>query len=209
MPESRSNKASWITTLIVVGILGSAAVSSALLRWLGDWEQHGWGLGLAERIIWGCCLVAALAVILTRVTIFGWSFRSYFRWPSDGVAPDAPMPASRFRPVRAPWPKSAAASFSITVVLVSLTGTAVIAWVVLWILKDVIGDSVYSWVTFILFTAWWVLCVITVLTRVAIFDWQRKRAIESQRHLRDGDTMNHQNQAVVPASGQRDQPDHS
>jgi hypothetical protein len=208
MEDNRSNKAGWITTLIVVGILGSAAVSSTLLRWLGDWEQHGWGLGLAERIVWGCCLVAALAVILTRVTIFGWSFRHYFRWPGDGAAPDGEKPPGRFRPVRAPWPKSAAASFSSTVVLVSLTGTAVIAWAVVWMLKDVIGDWAYWLVTFILFTAWWVLCIAAVLTRVAIFGWQRKRAIETQRPNNNGAPAL-PDQSAVPASGIQERSDHS
>jgi hypothetical protein len=180
MADSRADKSGWITTLIVVLVLGAAAVTSALLRWLGDWEQHGWGLSLAERIVWGCCLVAALAVILTRVTLFGWSFRRYFRWPGDGAAPDADKPVSRFRPVRAPWPKSAVASFSNTVVLVSLTGVAVIAWAVLWMLEDVIGDWVYWLVTFIIVSVWWVLCIAMVLTRLALFAWQKRRAVEAK-----------------------------
>jgi hypothetical protein len=184
MAEHGTNRSGWLTTLFVALFLGAAGVTSALLRWLGDWDAHGWGLGLAERIVWGCCLVAALAVLLTGVTIFGWSFRRYFRWPGDGTPADGRPP--RRRPVRAPWPKSGVASFSITVVLVSLTGLAVIAWAVLWMLKDVIGDWTYWLVTFIVISAWWVLCVATVITRVAIFGWQKRRAIEAKNHGRNG-----------------------
>jgi hypothetical protein len=169
MAERRSNKAGWITTLMVACILGAAAITSTVL---------GWGLSLAERIVWGCCLVAALAVILTRVTIFGWNFRRYFRWPQEGGGPPAPPPPPGVlpRPARAPWGKSGAASFSITVVLVSLTGAAAVALAVLWILRDVLGDWVFWLVFKIIGASWWVLCIATVLVRLAVFRWQMKQA---------------------------------
>jgi hypothetical protein len=175
MAERRSNKAGWITTLIVACILGGAALTSVLLRWLGDWKEHAWGLSLAERIVWGCCLVAALANVLTRVTIFGWNFRRYFRWPQEGGGQPAPPPGVLPRPARAPWGKSGAASFSITVVLVSLTGATAVALTVLWILWDVLGDWVFWLVFKIIAASWWVLCIVTVLVRLAVFRWQMKR----------------------------------
>ena len=79
----------------------------------------------------------------------------------------------------APWEKSAVASFSITVVLVSVTGAAAIAWAVMWILEDVTGTFVYWLVSRIILAVWWVACVIAVLTRVAIFASQKKKASES------------------------------
>src|SRR5262249_42374441 len=80
------------------------------------------------------------------------------------------------RPTAAPWYKSPAASFSITVVMVSITGAVAVATAVLWMLQDVIGDWVFRLVAQILWSTWWVGCVATVLTRVAIFGVQKKRA---------------------------------
>ena len=84
MPEQPSGKAGLITNLVVLALLAGTAIASLCLWYLGDWEGHAWALTLTLRILWGSWIVACLATILTRVTIFGWSFRQYFRWPGDG-----------------------------------------------------------------------------------------------------------------------------
>jgi hypothetical protein len=61
-------------------------------------------------------------------------------------------------------------------VLVSLTGAAAVTTAVLWILEDVIGAFTFWLVSMIIWTAWWVGVIATVLTRVAIFGKQRQRA---------------------------------
>jgi hypothetical protein len=194
MAEPDANRSGWLTTLFVALFLGGAGVTSLLLHWLGDWEAHRWGLELAERIVWGCCLIAALAVVLTGVTIFGWSFRRYFRWPGDG-APDGRRPV-RTRPVRAPWGKSPIASFSTTVILVSLTGTAMIACAVLWMLKDVVGEWTFWLVTGIVVSSWWALCIFTVITRVTLFERERRKTV---RQLAAGGTEGNGSSDGTPA----------
>jgi hypothetical protein len=178
MSIPRSRKAIRILYAIVLALLAGCLVTTALLWWLGDWERHPGGLTLTLRIVWGCWLVVLLSALLTRVTIFGWYFRRYFRWPQEGEAPPVPRPPAVVpdRPVRAPWPKSGAASFSITVVLVSLTGTAAVGTVVMWILEDVTGRWVFWLVTSLIWICWWVGAIATVLTRVAIFGAERQRA---------------------------------
>src|SRR5262245_18074719 len=106
---------------------------------------------MALQIVWGSWIVACLATVLTKVTIFGWTFRKYFRWPGEGRPAGA-----RIRPTRAPWVKSAATSFSFTVAMVSVTGAFAVAWAVMFILKGVIGDWVYWLVSMILGVVWWV-----------------------------------------------------
>src|SRR5438046_2791071 len=135
-------KAGSIASLVVLLLLAGTVIASLCLWYLGDWEEHGWALTLTLRILWGSWIVVCLGTILTRVTIFGWSFRQYFRWPGDGRPPWA-----RFRPSRAPWSKSGKASFSITVAMASLTLGVVVATVVMWILKDKTGDRVF-WLVF-------------------------------------------------------------
>jgi hypothetical protein len=173
MGESQASKAKLISTLVVLALLLGCVVTTLMMWWLGNWEAHRWGLDLALRIVWGCWIVIFLATVLTRVTLFGWSFRNYLRWP-EGLK-TAPPSLPR-RPARAPWPKSPAASFSITVVLVSITGAAAVATAVMWSLEGVTGPWVFTLVTQIIWASWWVLCVAAVLTRIAIFGIQRQKA---------------------------------
>lgn len=161
--------------LIVLGMLGASVLTSLCLWFLGDWDEYGFWLALSLRTVWGCWIIACLATVLTKVTIFGWSFRKYFRWPGEGRPPGA-----RIRPSRAPWVKSAAASFSFTVAMVSVTGAFAIAGAVMFILKGVVGDFAYWLVSTILFIVWWVTMITLVLARVAVFGAQRKKALEAQ-----------------------------
>ena len=172
MPEQRPGKAGLITNLVVLALLAGTAIASLCLWYLGDWERHDWALNLTLRILWGSWIVACLATILTRVTIFGWSFRQYFRWPGDGRPTWA-----RFRPSRAPWSKGGKASFSITLAMALLTLGVAVATVVMWILKDETGEWVFRLVFYILWGSWWVLVITLVLVRVAIFGLQRHKAM--------------------------------
>jgi hypothetical protein len=175
MSQLRYSKAGFILSLIALVLLGGAVVTTALLWWLGDWEAHNFGLKLSLRIVWGCWFLTGLATVLTRVTIFGWSFRRYFRWPAEGAGTEpAPRPANR--PARAPWYKSGTESFFITVFLVSLTGVIVLATAVMWILVDVTGERAFWLVFKILWPSWWVLVMATVVTRVAIFGSRMRKA---------------------------------
>lgn len=172
MTINRPGKAGSISTLVVLAVLACTVVGHVCLYLFGDWEEHGWTLRLTLRILWGAWIVVLLATILTRVTIFGWSFRQYFRWPEGG------RPAwARFRPSRAPWSKSGKTSFSMTVAMVSITGIVAIAMAVMWILEVVTGAWVSWLVIKILFAAWWVLMITLVLVRVAIFGVQRHRTL--------------------------------
>jgi hypothetical protein len=176
--------ASWITNLILGCHALVAAIASLCLWKLGDWENSSttWWLVLTLRIIWGTVVVHVLALSLTRITIIGWYFRRYFHWPES--SPEPPRPPSgpvALRPTRAPWVKSGAYSFSVTVTLVSVTGAVALALVVMWILRELVGDWVYWLVTGILVTVWWVVCITMVVTRVILFDQGRKAArIRSQ-----------------------------
>jgi hypothetical protein len=182
MAEFRSGVTGLVLAVVVFALLGAALVATALLWWLGDWEGHGWALWLTLRIVWGVWLATCLGMVLTRATMFGWYFRRYFGRSEPGAAPpkesEAPT-AERPPPPPPPWPKSGAASFSITIVLTSLTGAAIVATVVLWALRDVLGATVYGWVVGIIWAAWWVLVIATVLTRVAIFGTQKKKAVRA------------------------------
>jgi hypothetical protein len=175
MGKAPSGTAYWVSTLAVLVLLAGALITHAALWWGGNWEAHRWGLTLTLRIVWGCWIVVFLATLLTRTTIFAWYFRRYLRWPPGG-AEAGPPPATLPRPTRAPWVKSGAASFSISVVLVSLTGGCAVATAVMWILKDVTGDWVFWLVFKIIWSAWWVLAMAAVLTRIAIFATHRKKA---------------------------------
>jgi hypothetical protein len=155
-----------ISTLGVIALLVAVAIANACLEWLGNWEEHEFGLTLTQRILWGVGLVALIALILTRVTIFGWSFRNYLRLDEATV----PLPR---RPTAAPWYKSGVTSFAITVFIVSLTGVVAIAIAVLWILEDVIGVDVFWLVFKILGISYWVLLIAAVLTRIILFGKQK------------------------------------
>ncbi|MGL4551116.1 MAG: hypothetical protein ACRC33_08010, partial [Gemmataceae bacterium] len=109
------------------------------------------------------------------VTVFGWSFRRYFRWDGEGdPPPGAP------RPTKAPWYKSPTASFGFTVAIVSVTGAAVIGTVVLYLLMDSVKEDVFWLVVKILWGSWWVVLIALVLARVTIFGIQRRKAVEAE-----------------------------
>jgi hypothetical protein len=179
MGKPKSTIAGQVSTAVVLALFAAAAVTTVVLYWAGDWERHAWGLTLTWRIVWGCWVVIFLVTLLTRVTIFGWTFRRYFPWPAEAPAPP-PTGGVVPRPTRAPWPKSGIESFSITVVMVSLTGAAAIAIAVMWILKDVTGAWVFSLIWKVIGSVWWVLIVSTVVTRVAIFGWHRQQALQHE-----------------------------
>ena len=151
-----------ISTLGVVVLLVAVVIAHVCLRWLGNWEVYEFGLTLTLRILWGVWIVVLFATILTRVTIFGWSFRKYLRLDEAGP----PLPR---RPTTAPWYKSGVTSFAITVFIVSLTGVVAIAWAVLWILEDVIGIEVFWMVFKIIGISYWILFVAAVVTRIILF----------------------------------------
>lgn len=176
MAEHRPGKAGKITNLVVLALLVATAVASLCLWHLGDWKNHAWTLTLTLRILWGIWIVVCLTTILTRVTIFGWTFRQYFRWPEEGRPSWA-----RFRPSRAPWSKSGKASFSMTVAMVSVTGAVAVAVVVMWVLKDITGDGIFWTVFKILGASYWVVMIVLVLVRVAIFGAQRHQALQQRQ----------------------------
>jgi hypothetical protein len=171
-------KAKLISNLAVILLLVATTIATVCLWLFVDREHHGWGLSLTLHILWGCWIVALLATFLTRVAIFGWSFRRYFRWQSEG-----PPPQEAPRPTRAPWTKGSKTSFSITVVLVSLTGATALAVVVLWILlaAEVISPETFRLVGKILGIGYWVGCIAIVLTRIIIFGSQRRKAVEQDK----------------------------
>ncbi|MFO0843212.1 MAG: hypothetical protein U0797_12590 [Gemmataceae bacterium] len=173
MAEQHTINAKWISSIVVLALLAVTGVASAIIWGTGDWEQHAWGLALTLRILWGVWMVIALVTVLTRVTIFGWSFRRYARWAEDN------MPAwTKFRPTKAPWSKSAAVSFSFTVLLTWLTGACLIATAVMWILSEQTGWWVFVLVFKIIWASWWVLMVALVVARNAVFGVQRRKALE-------------------------------
>ncbi|MGL4554305.1 MAG: hypothetical protein ACRC33_24345, partial [Gemmataceae bacterium] len=69
-----------IIGLVVLVLLGGALIAHGLINTLGDWGRHDAELRIAQRIVWAVWALTASSVILTRVTVFGWSFRRYFRW---------------------------------------------------------------------------------------------------------------------------------
>jgi len=172
MADSRSRLATLICTVVVLSLLVSCVITTALLWAFGDWDKHGWGLTLALKIMWAVWLIVLVSTALTYVTMFGWHYRRPRpgEWPaalrrvwSEGVTPPA-------------WFKSSSASFAITVVLVSLFGAAFLASVLLWVIGDWSGGSGPLVLTLkIVWGSWWVLAIATVLVRVAIFGNQWKR----------------------------------
>jgi hypothetical protein len=160
--------AKWIATWVIIALLIATLAVTVCLYVFLDSAEYRWELTLTFRILWGCWIVALLALILTRVTIFGWSFRRYFRW-DEPTPPPNPAP----RPTRAPWDKGARSSFGFTVSMVSVTGACAVAIVVLWILEGVIGSWVFWRLFPIIGIVWWVTVITLVLARIAIFGAQR------------------------------------
>jgi hypothetical protein len=174
MVEDRIPKSRWITSLILFLHLLANLIATACLWWWGNWEEYGWALSLTLRILWGVWIVHLLALVLTRVTIFGWNFRRYFRPTGEGKPPAPPL-----RPIRAPWYKSGKVSFAMTVVLVSLTGACAIATAVMYILKDATGPRVFWVVGTSIWSGWWVSCIAVVVTRVTLFGRDKKKGDEA------------------------------
>ena len=196
MTDQRPPKSAIVTGVIAASVLAGTAVASALIWLLGDWQSHGWGLQLAQYILWGCCVVGLVATVLTRVTIIGWHFRRYIRPAEQPTLPRDPVSGGPRRPVRAPWYKSGALSFSMTVTLVSLAGTTAVASAVILILgaAGVFGDSLTWLILRIILGVFWVVCIITVLARVGLF---RLHMLKAKREL---------NQEPPPAEQQQQQP---
>ena len=166
----------WVATWVIVSLLLASLVATLCLYLLVDSAEYRWELVLALRILWGCWIVALCALILTRVTIFGWSFRRYFRWDEP-----TPPPPTAPRPTRAPWDTGGKSSFGFTVSMVSVSGVAAVAVVVMWMLEAVTGHFVFWLVSTIVGVVWWVTMMTLVLTRIAIFGNQRhKKKLEQQ-----------------------------
>ncbi|NBO92043.1 MAG: hypothetical protein EBV06_06975 [Planctomycetia bacterium] len=173
--DGKTGQRVWlILSLVVLVLLIGALAAYVLIGVLGEWETQANALTLARRIILAVWALTASSIVLTRVTVFGWSFRRYFRWDGEGdPPPGAP------RPTRAPWYKSPSASFGFTVAIVSITGAAVSATVILYLLMDWVGWDVFSLVAKILWGSWWVLLIGLVLARVTIFGIQRRNSVSS------------------------------
>ncbi|HZY85697.1 MAG TPA: hypothetical protein VFE78_12760 [Gemmataceae bacterium] len=59
--------------------------------------------------------------------------------------------------------------FFVTIVLLALLVAAVVLTVVF------LALDAHLWVLKVIWTAWWVLCIVTVLVRVSVFRWQRRQ----------------------------------
>lgn len=178
MSEQKPGNAGLISWIVVLAILAGIGVAVVLLQVLGDWETYGWGLRLTRGILAGVAALLFLLTLLTRATIFGWSFRKYFRWAEDQ------MPAwTKFRPTKAPWPKSGKVSFSFTLAMVLVTGAFAITAVVMLILygAEVTSYDVTWWVIATLGSVWWVTVIVLVLVRIALFGVQRQKALRERQ----------------------------
>jgi hypothetical protein len=178
MIDPGSTKSGFITAVIAAAYVTGTAVATALIWWLGDWQGFPWALDLTLRILWGCCLVAVAATLLTRLTIIGWYFRRYFRSAEQAVPPPEPIGTGPRRPTAAPWYKSGVLSFSMTVTLVALAGTTAVASAVICVMGDVFGNDL-MWV--ILKSIWgaaWIAAIAVVLTRVGVF---RKHMLKAKK----------------------------
>jgi hypothetical protein len=169
MLEPRSTMSGFVTALVAGTFLLGTVVATALIWWLGDWQDYAWGLDLTLRILWGCCIVVLTAGLLTRVTIIGWYFRRYFRPDEQPVPPPDPVGAGTRRPTTAPWYKSGALSFSMTVSLVAITGVTALTSAVIWIMGDVFPDWVMWLILKILWGVAWMAAIAVVLTRIGVF----------------------------------------
>ncbi len=175
MLEPRSTKSGFVTAVIAAAFLAGTAVGTALVYvgwwaagWAG-WLEYSWSRDLTLRILWGCCFVAFAATLLTRLTIIGWYFREYFRPSEQPIPPPEPIGAGPRRPTSAPWYKSAALSFSMTVTLVAMAGATAVASAVIWVMGDVFGDWVMWLILKIIWGVFWIVCIAVVLTRIGVF----------------------------------------
>jgi hypothetical protein len=168
MPEDRPRWKRILNVLLLAHLAGTVIASICL--WLFG-NPEAFGVKLTLDILWGVWFAHVLAQVLTRVAIFAWKFRRYFRPTGNEKPPPPPL-----RPTRAPWYKSGKVSFAFTIVLVSLTGACGIALVVMYCLKDVVGEWVWWLVSMIIFVSWWPLVILFVVIRVAIFGKEKEKA---------------------------------
>ena len=63
--------------------------------------------------------------------------------------------------------------FFVTIIMMVLLGAAIVGTAVVLLLGQ---WAQHLWILKIVWGTWWVLCIITVLTRLAIFRWQMIRA---------------------------------
>jgi hypothetical protein len=163
-----------LLSVIVLGTVFAAFGLATVLLWLfGDWNRFAFGMTLTLKIMWSGWVVGFVATFLTHATISGWRFRKAH--PGQGPRALAQAIAAGIKP--AAWYKTPATSFTITVVLVSLLGVAVLASVLIWIIGD--WDQAHPALVLsikIIWGAWWALTLITVLVRIAIFSRQRRKA---------------------------------
>src|SRR5947209_11827256 len=156
MALSRSQLAGLILAIVLVTLLVAFGFASLVLYLWGDWENYSNALSRTNRIMWGTWVVATTATILTFVTRFGWRFRKLR--PGEGPTALAKALAAEIKP--ASWFKRGWTSFTITVVLVSLFGVAVLASVLIWIIGDWLNHRPPLVLSLkIVWAAWWVLCI--------------------------------------------------
>jgi hypothetical protein len=171
MVSKRSRLAILICILVLMTVLVAISTASLVLWLVADWEKHAWALTLTVKIMWGSWAVLLTATLLTWVTIFGWKFRR----PQPGQGPMALLRSIAAGEEPSAFAKTTGTSFVFTVVLVSLTGVAVLASVLLWILGNWAQFAgpltlALKWI----WGSWWVLVIATVLVRLAVFDQQRR-----------------------------------
>ncbi len=175
MLDPRSTKSGFVTAVIAAAFAAGTVVATVLIYliwWLTTgvgWREGSWARDLTLHILWGCCVVALAATMLTRLTIVCWAFRRYFR-PGERPTPQREaIGAGPRRPASAPWYKSGALSFSMTVTLVALVGATAIASAVIWIMGDVFGAPLMWLILKIIWGAAWIAVIAVVLTRVGVF----------------------------------------
>ena len=180
MVGPRSKLALMICVLVVLTTLAAISVASVVLVLAADWQAHHNALVLTMKIMWGTWLVLLAGTLLTWATMVGWRFRR--------ALPDDRSPMGLLRSIQAgtkppAWAKSGWTSFTFTVILVSLTGTAILATVLLWILGDWNRFNGPLWLAVkLIWGQWWLFSIITVLVRVAIFGKQKRNIEDSQDH---------------------------
>ena len=68
--------------------------------------------------------------------------------------------------------------FFVTIIMLVLLGAAIVGTLGVLVLG---GWDAHVWILKWVWGTWWVLCIITVLTRLAIFRWQMMRAARKAR----------------------------
>src|SRR5262245_26024414 len=155
MADTYSRQGILISVIVLATVFAAFGLATVLLWLFGDWARYGWGMTLTLRIMWGSWVVGFVATFLTHATIAGWRFRK--ARPGEGPRALAQAIAAGIRP--SAWYKTPATSFTITVVLVSLLGVAVLASVLIWIIGDWDSAGWALGLTLkIIWGVWWVLC---------------------------------------------------